>query len=65
MKQAVPWLEQQDFVAGYSWFDFDHGHGPGGISSLFHGRASKNMTTLGRFYASVTPQNPMGDQSIQ
>jgi hypothetical protein len=65
MKRVVPWLERQDFVAGYSWYDFDPTSGPGGVSSLFHGRASKNMTALGRFYASVTTQNPMGDQSIQ
>jgi Glycosyl hydrolase catalytic core len=65
MKQVVPWLEKQEFIAGYSWFDFDHQHGPGGVSSLFHGRASKKLTALGRFYASVTTGNPKGDQSIQ
>jgi Glycosyl hydrolase catalytic core len=64
MKQVVPWLEKQEFVAGYSWFSFMSNVSAGTTSSLFHDETSDELTPLGQFYASVTTQNVMGDQTI-
>jgi len=62
MKQALPWLETTDWIAGYAWFSFEQTSVQGTSSALFdqHG----NMTACGRFYASVRNENPSGDQSI-
>ena len=62
MKVVVPWMEQQDWIAGYAWFSFEHYQAVGTSSSLFD--PAGNLTPLGRFYASVTPENPSGDQTI-
>ena len=62
MKIVVPWMEQQEWIAGYAWFSFEYNQAVGTSSALFD-RAG-NLTPLGRFYASVTPENPSGDQSI-
>ena len=63
MREVLPWMEKQDWIAGYAWFSFEpyepHGH----TSSLF--KQNGDLSTLGRFYQSVTTQNPNGDQSIQ
>jgi Glycosyl hydrolase catalytic core len=65
MKKVVPWLEQSDFVAGYAWFNFWEAFAAGTTSSLYKaGTSEDELTALGRFYASVTTQNPMGNQSI-
>jgi Glycosyl hydrolase catalytic core len=64
MKQVVPWLEQSDFVAGYAWFSFMPSVPAGTTSSLFRDATGDELTPLGRFYASVTSQNILGDQSI-
>lgn len=61
-KEALPWLEQQDFVAGYAWFSFGQNHPNGHSSALFN--ANGHLTKLGQYYASVTPDNIYGDQSI-
>ena len=61
-KGALPWLEQQDFIAGYAWFPFGKTSPPGHTSALFE--LDGELTTLGRYYASVTPENIFGDQSI-
>lgn len=63
MKQALPWLEAQDWVAGYAWFSFPIDKPVGTSSALFD--ANGNFTACGRFYASVRTDNPYGDQSIQ
>ena len=63
MKQALPWLEAQDWVAGYAWFSFPIDKPVGTSSALFD--ANGNLTACGRFYASVRTDNPYGDQSIQ
>ena len=57
--------QESDFVAGYSWFNFAPYLPPGSSSSLFEGRKSNTLTACGRYYASVTPENPMGNQSIE
>lgn len=63
-KEVIPWLERQPFVAGYAWFAFNPSFGAGSSSALFDGDNSVNLTPLGRYYASVTPSNPDGDQTI-
>ena len=62
MKEVLPWLEKQDWVAGYAWFSFEHNESFGHTSSLFD--KNGDLTALGRYYQSVTTQNPDGDQSI-
>lgn len=63
MKEVLPWLEEQDMVAGYAWFPFEQTNAAGSSSALFD--LFGNQTALGRFYASVTTENPAGDQSIE
>ena len=63
MKQVLPWLEKQDWVAGYAWFSFEHNEPFGYTSSLFDGKG--NLTALGRYYQSVSIKNPNGDRSIK
>jgi hypothetical protein len=62
-KQALPWLEQQDWIAGYAWFPFESSFPAGSTSALFDENGV--ITALGRYYASVTPDNIYGDQSIE
>ena len=61
-KEVLPWLEQQDFIAGYAWFPFEKTSPVGHTSALFE--SDGQLTTLGKYYASVTPENIYGDQSI-
>lgn len=63
MKEVVPWLEYSPFVAGYAWFNFWPSFSQGTTSSLYDD-SQLILTACGRYYASVTPENPMGDQSI-
>ena len=63
MKAALPWLEEQEWIAGYAWFPFSIKSSAGTSSALFDDNG--NMTALGRYYASVRSDNPMGDQTIQ
>jgi hypothetical protein len=62
MKQALPWLEAQDWIVGYAWFSFDITSSFGTSSALFD--EGGKLTACGRFYASVRTDNPQGDQSI-
>jgi hypothetical protein len=62
MKEVLPWLERQDWVAGYAWYSFEHNQAVGHTSSFFDGNG--NLTACGRYYQSITTQNPDGDQSI-
>ncbi len=63
MKELLPWLERQDWIAGYAWFPFRIESEHGRTSALFN--ADGSLNALGRYYASITPENPDGDQSIQ
>jgi Glycosyl hydrolase catalytic core len=63
MKEALPWLEEQDWIAGYAWFSFKQSKIKGSSSALFEDDDGQ-LTALGRFYASVSTENPKGDQSI-
>jgi hypothetical protein len=62
-KELLPWMERQDWIAGYAWFTFNQDSAYGPHSALFD--KDDNLTALGRYYKSVTPENPDGDQSIQ
>lgn len=61
-KKALPWLERTDYVAGYAWFSFGC-DSPQGTSSCLYD-SNWELTSLGRYYASITSDNPDGDQSI-
>lgn len=64
MKDVLPWMEEQeqDWIAGYSWFPFDASSPPGTSSALFDDDG--NVNALGKYYKSVNTENPTGDQSI-
>jgi hypothetical protein len=62
MKQALPWLEETAWIAGYAWFSFDTSSAAGTSSALFDEQGA--LTACGRFYASVRTSNPAGDQTI-
>jgi hypothetical protein len=63
MKDILPWMERQDWIAGYAWFAFRVDSPHGGSSAFFD--ADGKLNALGRYYRSITPDNPDGDQSIQ
>mgnify|MGYP006148489601 CR=1 FL=1 len=62
MKEVLPWLERQDWVAGYAWFSFGIKEAVGHTSALYD--KNGNLAACGRYYRSITTQNPDGDQSI-
>ncbi|MEC7801360.1 MAG: glycosyl hydrolase [Verrucomicrobiota bacterium] len=59
MKDVLPWMESQNWIAGYAWFSFGIDEAVGTSSALFDHKG--NLTTLGRFYQSVNNENPYGD----
>lgn len=63
MKELLPWMERQDWIAGYAWFPFNQDSPHGTSAALFD--KNGNLTAVGRYYRSVTPNNPDGDQTIQ
>jgi len=63
MQTALPWMEQQAWIAGYVWYSFDETSPRGTSSALFD--LEGQLTPLGRYYASVRNDTPLGDQSIQ
>jgi len=63
MKNVLPWIEKQNWIAGYSWFSFGIHEAVGTSSALFD--KSGKLTTLGKFYSSVTNENPLGNQLIK
>ena len=62
-KRVLPWMEAQDWIAGYAWFSFGMHSSNGYTSALFF--EDGTLTALGRYYASVTNENPAGDQDIE
>jgi len=62
-KIVIPWMEQQDWILGYAWFSFKQNWAAGTSSALYD--TDGVITPLGEYYASVTPENIFGDQSIQ
>lgn len=63
MKEVLPWMERQEWIAGYSWFSFSIDAPQGTSSALFDNDGQ--LTACGRYYASITNENPQGDQEIQ
>jgi len=63
MKEVLPWMEKQDWIAGYAWFSFGIDSPVGTSSALFD--EDGKLTACGRYYRSVTPDNPRGDQRIK
>jgi hypothetical protein len=59
IKEALPWLEEQEWVAGYAWYKFDADHPAGGPSALFDKTGS--LTSVGTYYSSVTSKSPVGN----
>ena len=62
MKQVLPWLEHQNWIAGYAWFPFAPTAAQGTSSALFD--ANGKLTTLGKYYRSVRTERPEGNQAI-
>lgn len=62
MKQALPWLEQTEWIIGYSWFSFQQSSPQGCNAALFDKKGQ--LTPLGQFYKSVRSDNIYGDQTI-
>lgn len=62
MQEVLPWMEKQDWILGYAWFSFNIDSPHGYSSALFDQQG--RLTPLGRYYRSVTPDNPEGDQGI-
>lgn len=63
MKKVLPWMEQQDWIAGYAWFPFAHDSAQGTCSALFD--AKGKLTALGRYYKSVSASKPWGNQEAE
>jgi hypothetical protein len=57
MKQALPWMESTDYIRGYVWMAKVNTAG-----ALFN--ADHSLTACGRYYASISPSSPKGNQSI-
>lgn len=63
MQDILPWMERQDWILGYAWFPFRIDSPHGTSAALFD--VDNNLTALGRYYRSVTPETPDGDQTIK
>ena len=48
MKEVLPWMDEQDWIAGYAWFPFGVNSKQGTSSALFDEKGE--LTKLGRFY---------------
>jgi hypothetical protein len=62
MKKVLPWMEEQDWIAAYAWFPFQHDCCEGTCSALFD--ADGKLTACGKYYKSVTTDNPQGNQNV-
>ena len=54
MKEALPWLEEQEWIVGYAWFPFPITSSHGTSSALFD--LNGNLTACGEFYANFTAE---------
>jgi len=63
MKETLPWLEKQDWIAGYAWFSFNINSPQGTNSALMDEEG--NLTAIGEYYKSITRENPNGDMTIK
>lgn len=55
MQVMLPWLEEQEWILGYSWFSFEVNSPAGCCSALFD--AEGQLTDLGKFYAEFRQQD--------
>lgn len=62
MKDVLPWIESQNWIAGYAWFSFGPNSPQGASSALFD--ANGKLTVCGQYYRTITNENPQGDQRI-
>lgn len=62
-KTVLPWLESQDWIVGYAWIPYDTNSVIGTSAALLYPDGS--LTPLGEYYRSITPDTPMGDNTIQ
>ncbi len=53
MQEILPWMEEQEWIAGYAWFSFKPTSSAGTSSALFDEKG--NLTKLGEFYSSYKP----------
>lgn len=63
MKEVLPWMEKQNWIAGYAWYSWMPHESAGSSSALID--KDGNLTTCGKYYSSITNENPDGDQSIK
>lgn len=63
MKEVLPWLEKTEWIAGYAWFAFGINQPAGWNAALLD--HDMKLTACGRYYQSVSPENPNGDLSIK
>jgi Glycosyl hydrolase catalytic core len=49
VKDVLPWMESQDWIVGYSWFNFEISNPVGTSSALF--KRNGDLTALGKYYA--------------
>jgi hypothetical protein len=53
MQEVLPWMEEQEWIAGYAWFSFKPTSSAGTSSALFDEKG--NLTKLGEFYSTYKP----------
>lgn len=63
MKEALPWMEEQEWIAGDAWFSFPIDSKPGASSALE--TLDGKLTACGRYYQSIRKDKPQGDQTIE
>lgn len=61
MKEALPALDEMEFIERYSWFSGSQSSPPLTSSALFY--ENGNLTTLGNYYANHTPNKATGNVS--
>ena len=64
MRAVLPWMEDQDWILGYSWFSFERTNPYGTSSALFYEDASADgtpvLTPLGDYYAAYRKNEQNG-----
>ena len=63
MQTVLPWMEEQEWILGYSWFSFEHSDPNGTTSALFSGEGGNEnddgvvLTPLGEYYTAFEIAN--------
>jgi len=67
MQVVLPWMEEQEWILGYSWFSFEHSDPNGTTSALFSEDDENNdglvLTPLGEYYRTFNIANGGGGSS--